>query len=100
MLPCYNFVGQVVGAVHELPQADPRPVVPRVAGRQLVGGGAPPVAHVEGGFPRGPSLDVFPLAQVSRHWIPQHGDVIEIPGRNQRKNVSPQQLSPAGPAPL
>ena len=75
-------VSQVVGAVHELPQANPRPVIPGVAGRKLIGGGASPITHVEGGFPRGPSLDMFPLAQVTGHWITQHCDVIEIPGRN------------------
>ena len=95
-----SVVGQVVGAVHELPQADPGPVVPGVAGGQLVRGGAPPVAHVQGGFPRGPSLDVFPLAQVSGHRIPQHGDVIEIPGRDEGESVSPPELQPWALGPL
>lgn len=34
---------------------------------------------MQGGFPRGASLHVPPLAEVSRHWVPQQSDVVELP---------------------
>uniref|UniRef100_G3PXX8 Uncharacterized protein n=1 Tax=Gasterosteus aculeatus TaxID=69293 RepID=G3PXX8_GASAC len=62
-------VGQVVGAVHELLQGATRPVVSRVAARQLGQCRRASVAHVQGGPPRGAALHVTPLAQVARYWV-------------------------------
>lgn len=73
-----SVVGQVVGTVHELLQGASRPVGALVARRQLLGRGSSPVAHVQGGFPRRAALHVPPLAEVSRHWVPQQGDVVEL----------------------
>lgn len=74
-----SVVGQVVGTVHELLQGAPRPVGALVAGGQLLGRGGPSIAHVQGGFPRGSPLYVPPLAEVSRHRVPQQRDVVELP---------------------
>lgn len=74
-----SVVGQVVGTVHELLQGATRPVGALVARGQLLGRGGSAVAHVQGGFPRGASLHVPPLAEVSRHWVPQQSDVVELP---------------------
>lgn len=74
-----SVVGQVVGTVHELLQGASRPIGALVARRQLLGRGSSSVAHVQGGFPRGATLNVPPLAEVSRHWVPQQGDVVELP---------------------
>ncbi|TNN54505.1 hypothetical protein EYF80_035280 [Liparis tanakae] len=60
-------VGEVGRAVHEVDQRDAGPVVPGVAGGQLVLGGRAAVAHVEGGLPGGAALHVFPLAQHNKH---------------------------------
>lgn len=74
-----SVVGQVVGTVHELLQGASRPVGALVARRQLLGCGSSSVAHVQGGFPCRATLHVPPLAEVSRHWVPQQGDVVELP---------------------
>lgn len=74
-----SVVGQVVGTVHELLQGAPRPVRALVAGGQLLGRGGSSIAHVQGGFPRGTSLHMPPLTEVSRHWVPQQSDVVELP---------------------
>lgn len=74
-----SVVGQVVGTVHELLQGASRPVGALVAGGQLLGRRGSPVTHVEGGLPRRAALHVTPLAEVSRHRVPQEGDVVELP---------------------
>lgn len=80
-----SVVGQVVGTVHELLQGASRPIGALVARRQLLGRGSSSVAHVQGGFPRRAALNVPPLAEVSRHWVPQQGDVVELPVWGQRR---------------
>lgn len=77
--PYLSVVGQVVGTVHELLQVAPRPVGALVAGGQLLGCGGSSIAHVQGGFPRGSPLHVPPLAEVTRHRVPQQSDVVELP---------------------
>lgn len=72
-------IGQIGRAVHELCQGDTGPVVPGVAGGQLVLGGRASITHMEGRLPRGAALDVLPLAQVAGNWVAQHGDVVEVP---------------------
>lgn len=80
-----SVVGQVVGTVHELLQGAPRPVRALVAGGQLLGRGGSSIAHVQGSFPRGTSLHVPPLTEVSRHWVPQQSDVVELPVGGKKK---------------
>lgn len=80
-----SVVSQVVGTVHELLQGASRPIGALVAGRQLLRRGSSSVAHVQGGFPRCAALHVPPLAEVSRHGVPQQGDVVELSVRGQRK---------------
>lgn len=82
-----SVVGQVVGTVHELLQGAPRPVRALVAGGQLLGRGGSSIAHVQGSFPRGTSLHVPPLTEVSRHWVPQQSDVVELPVGGKKKKV-------------
>lgn len=74
-----SVVGQVVGTVHELLQGASRPVGALVAGGQLLGRRGSPVTHVQGGLPRRAALHVTPLAEVSRHRVPQKRDVVELP---------------------
>lgn len=74
-----SVVGQVIGTVHELLQGAPRPVGPLVAGGQLLRRRGSSVAHVQGGFPRGPPLHVPPLAEVAGQGVPQQSDVVELP---------------------
>ena len=69
--------GEVGGAVDELGQGDPGPVLPRVAERQEVSPGAA-AAGEEGGAPGGSPGHVAPLAEVAADWVPEEGDV-EIP---------------------
>lgn len=85
MAPYLSVVGQVVGTVHELLQGASGPVGALVAGGQLLGRRGSSVAHVEGGFPRGSSLHVPPLAEVSRHRVPQQSDVVELPVGRRKK---------------
>lgn len=80
-----SVVGQVVGTVHELLQGASRPVRALVARRQLLRRGSSSVAHVQGGFPRRATLHMPPLAEVSRHWVSQQGDVVELPVWGQRR---------------
>lgn len=80
-----SVVGQVVRTVHELLQCAPRPVGALVAGGQLLWRRGPSITHVQGGFPRGSSLHVPPLAEVSRHWVPQKSDVVELPDGGETK---------------
>lgn len=75
-LPVICKIGR---AVHELCQGDTGPVIPTVAGWQLVLGGRASITHMEGGLPCGSSLDVLPLTQVAGDWVTQHGDVVEVP---------------------
>lgn len=72
-------ISQVGRAVHELCQGDTGPVIPTVAGGQLVLGGRASITHMKGGLPCGSALDVLPLTQVAGDWVTQHGDVVEIP---------------------
>lgn len=72
-------IGQVGRAVHELCQGDTGPVIPIVAGGQLVLGGRASITHMEGGLPCGSALNVLPLTQVAGDWVTQHGDVVEVP---------------------
>lgn len=74
-----TVIGQIGRAVHELRQGDTGPVIPIVAGRQLVLGGRASITHMEGGFPCGSSLDMLPLTQVAGDGVTQHGDVVEVP---------------------
>lgn len=93
--PYLSVVGQVVGTVHELLQGAPRPVGALVAGGQLLGRRGPSIAHVQGGFPRGPSLHVPPLAEVSRHGVPQQSDVVELPVREKEGEEKAQSINMA-----
>lgn len=77
--PYLSVIGQVVGTVHELLQRAARPVGALVAGRQLFGRRRASVAHVQRGLPCGAPLHVPPLAEVSRHRVPQKSDVVELP---------------------
>ncbi|KAA8588106.1 hypothetical protein FQN60_001300 [Etheostoma spectabile] len=66
------IIGQVGRAVHELSQGDTGPVIPTIAGGQLVLGGRASITHMESGLPRGSALDVLPLTQVAGDWVSQH----------------------------
>lgn len=74
-----SVVGQVVGTVHELLEGASRPVRALIAGGQLLGCGGSSITHVQGGFPCRTSLHMPPLTEVTRHWVPQQSDVVELP---------------------
>lgn len=42
---------------------------------------------MQGGFPRGSPLHVPPLAEVTRHRVPQQSDVVELPNCGKKKWV-------------